>query len=68
MTTAHAHTQTPTTSRTSLVRTASMGAVAGVVASLTMAAYAMIAAATYQGSGSSPRSTTSRPCSSLQPT
>jgi hypothetical protein len=41
----------PTTSRTSLVRAAWMGAVAGVVASLMMAAYAMIAAATYQGSG-----------------
>ena len=44
-------TNTPTTTRTSLVRTASMGAVAGVIASLMMAAYAMIAAATYQGSG-----------------
>ena len=43
--------QHPTTSRTWLNRAASMGAVAGVIASLMMAAYAMIAAATYQGSG-----------------
>lgn len=50
-TTTHARTTPPTTSRTSLTRTASIGAVAGVVASLMMAAYAMIAAATYQGSG-----------------
>ena len=42
---------TPTRFRTSLVSTASMGAVAGVIASMMMAAYAMIAAATYQGSG-----------------
>ncbi len=58
-------TSNPTTSRTSLVRAASMGAVAGVIGSLMMAAYAMIAAATYQGSGFS---TTSRRCSSLRPT
>jgi len=44
-------TSTPTTFRTSLVRAASLGAVAGVIGSLMMAAYAMIAAATYQGSG-----------------
>ncbi len=50
-TTTHTRTTPPTTSRTALPRTASMGAVAGVVASLIMAAYAMIAAATYQGSG-----------------
>ena len=61
-------TSTATTFRTSLVRAASMGAVAGVLASLIMAAYAMIAAATYQGSGFSRRSTTSRRCSSLRPT
>lgn len=44
-------TSTPTEFRTPLVRAALMGAVAGVIASLMMAAYAMIAAATYQGSG-----------------
>lgn len=63
-------TMTTITFRTSLVRTTSMGAVAGVIASVMMAAYAMIAAATYQGSrarGSSRRSTTSRWCSSLRP-
>lgn len=43
-------THAPTT-RTRFARAASMGAVAGVIASLMMAAYAMIAAATYQGSG-----------------
>jgi len=43
-------TQAPTT-RTRIVSAASMGAVAGVIGSLMMAAYAMIAAATYQGSG-----------------
>ena len=42
---------TPTTLRTSLVRAASLGAVAGIIGSLMMAAYAMLAAATYQGSG-----------------
>ncbi|WP_435198492.1 hypothetical protein [Janibacter sp. GS2] len=36
---------------TTITRAASLGAVAGVIASLMMAAYAMIAAATYQGSG-----------------
>ena len=44
-------TATPTTARTTLVTSASMGAFAGVIGSLMMAAYAMIAAATYQGSG-----------------
>lgn len=47
-------TSTPTSTPTShawLVRAASRGAIAGVIASLMMAAYAMIAAATYQGSG-----------------
>ena len=43
-------TQPPTT-RTRLVRAASMGAFAGVIGSLMMAGYAMVAAATYQGSG-----------------
>ncbi len=43
-------TQAPTT-RTRLVRAASTGAFAGVIASLMMAGYAMIAGATYQGSG-----------------
>ncbi len=43
-------TRTPT-SRTPLVRAASTGAVAGIIASLMMAAYAMLAAATYQGTG-----------------
>ncbi len=42
---------TPTTLRTSLVRAASLSAVAGIIGSLMMAAYAMLAAATYQGSG-----------------
>ena len=42
---------TPTTLRTSLVGAASLGAVAGIIGSLMMAAYAMLAAATYQGSG-----------------
>lgn len=42
---------TPTASRTPLVRAASIGAGAGVIASLMMAGYAMMAAATYQGSG-----------------
>ena len=44
-------TSTPNTLRTSLVRTASMGAVAGIIGGMMMAAYAMIAAATYLGSG-----------------
>ncbi len=44
-------TATTSTSRNSLIRAASRGAVAGVIASLMMAAFAMIAAATYQGSG-----------------
>ncbi len=43
-------THSPTT-RTPITRVASMGAMAGVIASLMMAAYAMIAAVTYQGSG-----------------
>lgn len=42
-------TSTPTTPRTWLIRAPSTGAVAGVIASLVMAACAMIAAATYQG-------------------
>ncbi len=46
-----ATTSAPATSLASLTRVASMGAIAGVIASLMMAAYAMIAAATYQGSG-----------------
>ncbi len=37
--------------RTRITRGASMGAMAGIIASLMMAAYAMIAAAIYQGSG-----------------
>ena len=37
--------------RTRIARAAPIGAIAGVIASLMMAAYAMIAAATYQGSG-----------------
>lgn len=40
-----------TTTRTSLTRVAVAGAVAGVIASLFMAAYAMMAALTYQDSG-----------------
>ncbi len=44
-------THTPTAHRTRIIRAASIGAVAGVIASLMMAAYARIAAATYQGSG-----------------
>lgn len=44
-------TSLPTTSRASLVRAGSIGAIAGVMASVMMAGYAMIAAATYQGSG-----------------
>ena len=51
MTTATSTPTTPTTSLTWLIRAASRGAVAGVIASLMMAAYAMISAATYQGSG-----------------
>ncbi len=47
----HEHDTRAPTTRTRIVRAASMGAVAGVIASLMMAAYAMIAAATYQGSG-----------------
>lgn len=43
-------THAPTT-RIRITRDAWMGAMAGIVASLMMAAYAMIAAATYQGSG-----------------
>lgn len=46
------NTQThPTTTRTSLTRVAVTAAVAGVIASLVMAAYAMLAALTYQDSG-----------------
>ena len=44
-------TNAPTTARTSLVSAASMGAVAGIIGGMMMAAYAMLAAATYQGSG-----------------
>ncbi|MGB3827661.1 MAG: hypothetical protein WA962_02710 [Ornithinimicrobium sp.] len=39
------------TKRTQITRAASLGAIAGILASLMMAAYAMIAAATYQGTG-----------------
>lgn len=44
-------TTTPTRTRAALVRGAATGAVAGVLASMMMAAYAMVAAATYQDSG-----------------
>lgn len=45
------HTTHTTTTRASLMRVAVAAAVAGVIASLVMAAYAMVAALTYQDSG-----------------
>lgn len=43
-------THTPTT-RTRITHAASMGAIAGIIASLMMGGFAMVAAATYQGTG-----------------